>query len=405
MHDNLVILVLLFLVKNIEKWWRKALFLFFECTDRKSTIKRMSAKEEYVLPKEIWAKWEIGEYENLRQAVLIFGGNTRNEAVISVFPEVSLYYQDGEASNMIKGNLYLTTKRTVFLPKNLIPHPQLVHLTFDSLRCLAGVRDDLSISISDNAGASSVFKFPTTKALYQCFNLLRRLSDATRLKDNAYKKEIFSIATTEPQETPFASIEFDFSEVRSEEAPQIIQPKNEQKKNEDDGDDPRADSIIEELTPIKEIIEKVNNIHFDIHFKLWSLFVLSLLTFALKFIPFLPLSALICVLIQLYYGWLSIKKDRVDDISVLENPLKKWKGHKIEGYLKTVQFIHDWVMWDNPRKTMSLLQCSIITFVSWIILPAKIYYLALCFGLVVYVCKYATKDIMRHIVTGFWFSS
>ena len=359
----------------------------------------------YALPPEIWQKWIDPRYDHLKQAVLSFGGNTMTEAIIAYFTEVSLIYQQQDIQEMIKGTFYLTTNRIVFLPKNQIPHPNLVHATFTNLRCLTGVKNELLISISDNSSATANFKFPAVRTLYKCFYLLRQLADAMRDNEQEYQKQIYQIATTPPKETPFVSIEYDLNEVQNQNTLSIQAPDQEEIATEEIPDEPRANPIIENLTSLKEFMEAVNRIHFDIHIKLRILFFLSLFAFLVKFIPFLPLICLMTVIAQLYFAFLSSKKDRPDDDQIVENPVKQWEGHQLEGYVKTRQFFKDWFMFDNPRKSMSLMQYCFLIFITWLILPTWLYYLFSFCGFVYLIYRSVRREVIERLVSGYWFSS
>ncbi|EAX88442.1 hypothetical protein TVAG_099340 [Trichomonas vaginalis G3] len=364
----------------------------------------MTKSTAYDLPESVWQKWAGPEYDGIRQAVLVFGGHIRKEAVITSFAEVSFAFQEGETTNTVKGVLYLTTRRIVFLPKNTIPHPQLIQAQFSNLRCLSGNRNDLMISISDTSSAAANFKFPTVKALYQCFNSLRKLCEAIRADEEAYRKATYDLATAQNlDETPFASIECDLSEVDNSAKLEVNAPQKIVKAEE--ADDPRAEPVIELLSPVQKIGEKFNQTNFDIHIKLRILFIVSLVSFLLKFIPFFPLTALVIIGIQIISAWINIKKDRTDDDDYVDADAQ-WKGHPVEGTYKVLKFFNEWFMWQDPRKSASLFQASFLVFVSWAILPTKIYVTVVFLAFSVFLVKpLLHRSVIGHIVTGFWFST
>lgn len=379
--------------------------IFLPCKLIKVTAsKSKMSKQSYDLPESVWQKWTGPEYDGLRQAVLVFGGQIRKEAVITSFADVSISFQEGETTNTVKGVLYLTTKRIVFLPKNTIPHPQLIHATFETLRCLSGIRNDLMISISDTSSAAANFKFPTVKALFQCFNSLRKLCEATRADEETYRKTTYQIATAEKlDETPFASIECDLSEFDSTTKLDINAPKTITK--EEEADDPRAQPVIELLSLVGLLAEKIHQTNFDIHIKLRILFIVSLIAFLLKFIPFFPLTALTIIGIQIISAWINLKKDRLDDDDMVDADAQ-WKGHPVEGYYKVMKFFDEWFMWADPRKSASLFQASFIVFVSWTILPTWLYAAVIFCAFSFFLIKpLLHRSVIGHIVTGFWFST
>jgi hypothetical protein len=363
--------------------------------------------EKYILPQEIWAKWEDPNHDCLRQAVLVFGGNTNKEAIVESFKDVSLLFQEGEATSLIGGVMNLTTKRMIFLPGNQIPHPHLIQSTYESLSRISGIRNDLSVSLTDNTGATANFKFPSPKTLYQFFNLLRSLAEATRLSSKAYAKEIYKIVT-EPEHdaTPFSLIEFDLGEVK-EKNPEIYAPKAV--KSSEDNLNVVADPLINLITPIKHVIDYCNHLHFDIHIKLRILFFIALITFILKFIPALPLTALIIICVQLYFVWRNIKNDDKNDfeeISISTSWVNGTEKNQIEGYAESRKFFRDWFMWEDSKKSTVLLSVCLCVFFGWTVLPPKIYY-ALClttYGLFL-VRPLLKSSVIPDIINGFWFAT
>lgn len=356
------------------------------------------------IPDEIWARWTKEEYDQLRQAVLAFGGNIRKEAAINQFNEISLLYQEGETTNIMKGILYLTTKRVIFLPKNTIPHPQLIEAQYNNIRCLSGVRNDMSISISDSAGGTAIFQFPTTRTLYQCFNLLRRIAEATRLDEESFKTAIVEIIKSpKKDETPFAAIEFDLTEcVATNEIEQSQSEIASPVQDDDDNDDP----VMELLNPIKNAMEKVVKTHFDIHSKLRFLCMIAVAATSLQFIPFLPFASLCICIIILFNVWKSLKRQDNDEEDEEDKSVEQWRGHPIQGYVKTRQFIREYFQWYVPRKTMMLLEGSFAIFAGWLLLPAKYYYPLLILAFIYFgIRPLISRDVMGRLVRGFWLST
>lgn len=351
------------------------------------TIENMSSS----IPEEVWHRWSTPEYDSLRQAVLVFGGSIRKEAAIELFPEVSLLYQEGEGTNTIKGTFYLTTKRMIFLPKNQIPHPLLVMATFDSLRCLSGVRSDLTITIIDNTSASANFQFQSTKSLFQCFNLLRSLSEASRFDANKFRRVIARVASeSNRDETPFSSIEVELQECHQNlEVPEAL-PVDPIVAEENS-----LDPLGSFLAPIKFILDYCNHLHFDIHIKLRTLFFVSLISFFLKFIPFLPLVALCVIIYLLFSAWQKLN---------LDNNKPQEPRSQSEGFLQVRQFFTEWFAWENSEKSMLLLKSASAIFLGWIILPPNAYVLACIVSYLYFiVLPIYQSNIFSKIVSGFWF--
>lgn len=356
------------------------------------------------LPANIWEKWTQQQYDPIRQAVLIFGGSLRKEALVCSFPDVQISFQEGETTNILKGVLYMTTKRIVYLPKNTIPHNQIIHCTFNTLRCLRGTRNDLSISISDNSSGYATFKFPTAKSLFQCFNTMRKIAEGTRIHEKEFIDLVYSIVTSPNlDETPFASIEFDLSETDQSSTPELTAPKKIV--HEEVPDDPQAEEIIELLAPIQKFAEFVNSKSFDMHLKLHILFYVSLITFALKIIPFFPLTALVIIGIQLFHGWFKLKQDRDDDEDS-DTEDNKWKGHQAEGYYIVSSFFEDWFAWRDPKKSLYLFQACLVVFIGWVLFPMWFYVLLMLITCAVFVVKpLVQRDVIRRLIGGFWFSN
>ena len=365
--------------------------------------------EQFVIPPEIWQKWETPEYDTLRQAVIVFGGNTSKEAPVQKFDDVSLLYQEGEGTNLIKGVMYFTTRRIVFLPENQIPHPHLVQCTYQYLKLLSGVRADLSIYLTDRNGGTANFKFPTPSTLFQCFNLLRQLTDSTKLDQKSYRKTIYEIVTAKTRdETSFTSIELDLGELKVANAPEINAPKL--LNSEDDLDQAaQADPFVNFLQPIKHVLDYCNHLHFDIHIKLRILLFISAITFILKFIPLLPLTALLIICVQLYFVWIGIKNKNEEDEDVTEKTLSsKWESSQkqTESFTTLRKFGKEWFMWEDPKKSSILMKVCLCLFFGWTILPFRLYFALCIVCYAIFLLRPILKsDILQNIVNGFWFST
>ena len=367
------------------------------------------SEEQFVIPQEIWQKWETPEYDVLRQTVIVFGGNTSKEAPVEKFADVSLLFQEGEGTNLIKGIMYLTTRRMVFLPENQIPHPHLVQCTYESLRSLSGIRNDLSIYLTDRNGGTANFKFQTANTLFQCFNLLRFLAESTKLESKNYKKAMFDAVTAKKRdETPFTSIEFDLGESKVTKAPEINAPKLAASE-EDLEQESQSDPLMNFLQPIKHVLDYCNHLHFDIHIKLRILLLISVITFILKFIPLLPLTALLVICVQLYFVYENIKNKNKEDEDVTEK-FSSWEikepVKQTESFGTLRKFIKDWLMWGNTEKSSLLLKVCLCLFFGWTVLPFRLYFTLciLCYGYFL-IRPILKSDILGNIVNGFWFST
>ena len=367
-------------------------------------------EDQFVIPQEIWQRWEKPEYDQLRQTVIVFGGNTSKEAPVEKFADVSLLFQEGEATNLIKGVMYLTTRRMVFLPENQIPHPHLVQCTFESLRSISGIRNDLSIYLIDRHTGTANFKFPTPNTLFQCFNLLRFLAESTKLESKQYRKAMYDVVTAKKRdETPFTSIEFDFGEVGVTKAPEINAPKPATSEEDIEQESEQSnDPLISFLQPIKHVLDYCNHLHFDIHIKLRILLVLSFISFILKFIPLLPLSALSIISVQLYFVYDNIKnKNKDDDEKTFSSTWDtKETKNKTESFGTLRKFVREYFMWENTDKSALLLKVCVCIFFGWIILPFKFYFTLcmLCYGYFL-IRPILDSDVVGNIINGFWFST
>lgn len=347
------------------------------------------------IPQEVWNRWLQSDFDPLRQAVLVFGGSLKKEIALEYFNDVSLLYQEGEGTNTLKGVFYLTTKRLVFLPKNQIPHPSMVEATYNVLTGLSGVRSDLTITVTDTTGSVANFQFPTTKSLYQCFNLLRALAEASRKDENKFRKIIINLVKqTERDETPFSSIEVDLPECHQTlEVPEAS--------SFDDHatpvpEDTKIDRMTTSLAPLKSFFDYCNHLNFDIHIKLRILFFMSLASFCMKFIPFLPLVCLLIAATITFNGW--------DYLLNGENNQEQKFASDNQGVIQIQNFFEDWFGWQNPKKSQRLLYTCVSIFISWVIMPRQLFVIlcSVCYAVFIIVPVY-NSNVLSKIVTGFWF--
>ena len=346
------------------------------------------------IPDEVWQRWQSNEYESLRQAVMVYGGSLRKEIALEHFQDVSLLYQEGEGTNTLKGVFYLTTKRMVFLPKNTIPHPSIVEATFDVLKGLSGVRSDLTITVTDKMGSIANFQFPSTKLLFQCFNLLRALAEASRKDESKFRRIVMNLANqTERDETPFSSIEVELAECHQTlEVPEALPDNHEAQVSEESN----AENMANMLAPLRSLLDYFNHLHFDIHIKLRILFFISLVSFLMKFIPFLPLACLCISIALLFTGWEYLKSDG----NVSDNRISTDNS----GILHIQSFLNDWFVWQNPKKSELLLKICGFLFIGWIILPTRIYILTCIICYIVFIgLPMVQSDMLKKIVAGFWY--
>lgn len=348
---------------------------------------------------ELLNRWNDSTYDKLRQVVLVFKGSTEKELPVEKY-DASILKQKGESVSSIRGMLYLTTQRIVFLPENAFPHEDLAMAVYTSLRSLTGVKNDMTIALSDNNGGSAVFKFYNDNNLFVCFNLLRTICLAARQSENVFLGTIKDILNGKKRDsTPFSSIDFELSETTNK----LDIDTNASKVVTDVVNEGVDDDILELLSPIKTFLDYCNNLNFDIHIKLRVLFVVSLISFLLKFIPLLPLLSLVCVAALSYFAFANLKQTHTGH-DADELKLSDSRGHSVEGYTRTRQFFREWFMWKNPRKSMLLLQCSLAVFILWIILPTWLYIILCTAGYVFIVAKPMTSaTLIKELATGFWF--
>ena len=77
-----------------------------------------------------------------------------------------------------EGVFHITTNRLAFVPNNTFPHSKMVWTSFDT------IRSDLTISMTDRQDATANLPLPSTASLFQCFNLVRGLTEALRDDDS-----------------------------------------------------------------------------------------------------------------------------------------------------------------------------------------------------------------------------
>ncbi|OHT00527.1 hypothetical protein TRFO_32763 [Tritrichomonas foetus] len=345
------------------------------------------------IPEEIWARWSRPEIEPLRQVVLSFGGSIHKEALIDSFFDVSLLIPDGENTTSLKGIFYLTTRRMVFLPRNMI-HPNMVQASFDALRCITGTRSDLTASVVDINGCTAKFQFVSARALYQCFNLFRQLAEASRFSEEKFRSVVHSLATAvRLNETPFNSIEVELQECTQTNiipAVSVIE----------DYDD-TVDPVTVVLAPVKEFFDYFNNLHFDMHIKLRILLVMSFVSFCLQYIPFLPFCALLIIIYLLYNGWKSLDRDLEEEESKEPN-IPAVAG----GFVITEKFLMSYLGWRDPRKSILVLQSCLSIILAWLVIPERIYPYACLIAYIYYVIRpLMSSNIVAKIYSGPWFST
>ena len=343
------------------------------------------------IPEDVWARWSRQEYEVARQAVLAFGGSVRTEALIDSFQDVSIV-TDSNSANPVKGVVYLTSKRIMLLPRNNLVHENVCQAEYDSLRTLSGSRSDLSISLIDANGAVATFHFPTQQVLFQCFNLLRKLAEASRLDETMFVEAMSAIVSAKTRdEKAFSSIEVELQECKQtvEITAESVVP------------EATVDPIVEELKPIRDFYDFVNSVHFHIHLKLRILFVLSFVSFALKFMPFLPFCALCTIGFLLFTAWRSINRD-LDAEEEDEHEVSP----EAEGFVRARKFVQEWFFWEKPRNGMMLIEGAGAVLVAWIILPEKAYRLSCVIALFVVVLRpVVTGDALHRIIPSTWLSN
>ena len=352
----------------------------------------MSARGYTEIPDEVWARWMKPEFDKLKHAVLVFGGNVRQEAAIALFEDVALDISKGEEASL-RGVLYLTTRRIVFLPRNMIPHENIVQASYESLRGLSGMRSSISITLVDGDGATANFHFPSSQSLFRCFNLMRLFAEGVRMPEERFRSVAVRQAVTQAfDDTPFSALEIELPECRHSagigSAPQDV------------GEDVKEDPLVSVLAPMKDFFDYCISLNFDIHFKLRFLLVLSLVSFFLKYMPFFPFVQLCVALTLLATAWHGMNQERIRREKDTEIP------EVAVGFVNSQRFVSDWLIWRNPSKSFALLEISVANFIAWLILPTKWYFLVTVISFGVLIFRYMGKsDITRQIIPCFLFST
>jgi hypothetical protein len=330
------------------------------------------------------------ESETLRQAVLMFGGDFATESNIDRFGEVSLV-RAGSAT--LRGALYLLTRRLIFVPRGGAP-PAFVHAAYDSLRCISGTRTDLAVGLVDSAGATARFQFASAPALFQAFNLLRLLAEGARGPDAEYRALLAALGRTPARdETPFSAIEVELGEGGDRERAAPAPPAAPAAA----GEDPLARAV----APLQRFYERCNALHLDIHVKIRVLFCLSLVSFCLKFMPFLPFCAACMTAFLLFTAWRSMNRDldEAAERSADAPPVA-------EGCAAVQRFVGDWLLWGNPRKGIALGQWSLAVIVGWAVLPQRLYAAAGAVGYIALVGAALVRGRpLAKIFSGPWIST
>ena len=343
------------------------------------------------IPEDVWIRWSKQEYDVARQAVLAFGGSVRTEALIDSFHDVSIV-TDSNSANPLKGVVYLTTKRIMVLPRNTLVHENVCQAEYDSLRTLSGSRSDLSISLVDANGAVATFHFPNQQVLFRCFNLLRKLAEASRLDETLFVEAMAAIVNAKTRdEKAFSSIEVELQECK-----QTVEIKAETVVTE-----APVDPLVEELKPIRDFYDFVKSVHFDIHLKLRILFFLSFVSFALKFMPFLPFCALFMIACLLFTAWRSINRDLdAEEEDQHEIP------PEADGFVRSRKFVREWFFWEKPRNGMMLIEGASAVLVAWAILPEKAYRISCVIGLIaILVRPLFMGDAVHRLIPSSWMSN
>ena len=279
--------------------------------------------------------------------------------------------------------------------KDTVYDPKIVEATFNNLKGLTGVRSDLSISIVDRLNAVANFQFASTRSLYQCFNLLRAMSEASRKPIEEFQREIVKLSSqTTRDETPFSSIEVELEACTH--SPEVVEAQNQESEIPvPEGDD--ETQMVAFVGPVKGFFDYCNHLHFDIHVKLRMLFIISAAAFCMKYIPFVPLVALLVVAYMLRAGWLKIEED-----SGVTEPKTESEANK--GFNSVRNFVLDYLAWQNIEKSSLVLKVASAIFLGWIILPGKAYTLDCIIAYIVFVAwPIYQSDLLQKIVAGFWF--
>lgn len=345
------------------------------------------------IPKEVWQRWSLPEFSPLRQTILVYDGNLRKEAALVKYADVSLLYQEGKGILSIKGAFYVTTKRMVFLPNDAIPHKRIVVASFSALKSLTGVRGDLTILVADSLNSIANFQFPTTKSLFQCFGLLRSLSEASRKGEDEFRREVTRVAVqNEHNDTPFSSIEVELQECTG--SIEIVEAQHTD--HETPVQEDWNHELLQYLVPVKDIFDYCNGLHFDIHIKARLLFVISSVAFCMKFIPFAPLVALGVIVYMLYSAW-----------EVLEGEKPQWEMGETEStrpFARVRGFRLDYFGWRDSEKSSMVIRIAGAVFLGWVLLPVELYVTVCVLAYIWFIGRRLYRsDLVQKVVGGFWF--
>jgi hypothetical protein len=355
--------------------------------------KMMAAPGETAFPSQAWRRWENPDFAPIRQAVLIFGGDIEREVMISRFDEVTLVLP-GTDDSALKGSFYLTSARFVFIPGNKLLSPNVVHASYDLIRRLNGVYATTSISIVDTEGATANFKFPAPGILFQSFNLLRLLAGAARLPRARFTSVIARTLTNRAlDETPFSALEVDLAEV--------------QRRFTDSEDTPFPESesirdemrLLEFLAPVQRFFERCVAFHFDIHFRLWFLFAVSLVSFCLKYIPFYPFLHLCTLLFLSISGWRLLNRTKLGSGTGPVVP------DVARGFAATKRFFVDWFLWGNARKSLLMAQICLANVIAWKVFRRDVYIGCSVLLIIAFLARYWTALRENRSLSGYWFAS
>lgn len=348
------------------------------------------------IPQTVWERWNSPLYTDLRRFIYIFGSSTSKEVPIRTFENVMFFVQEGEDTKLVEGTFYVTTKRFVFVPKDSAAIANFVTAEFQSISKLCGASYDLSMSVTNFEMGVANFQFGSRVILFVVFGLLKELAETVRLDKNSFVDSIVKILEREElEQKPFSCIDCEFEEVEND---WVLQEENAQKHLIiwESGCDDDLDSHM-----IKSFGNLFVYMHFDIHIKLRILFIISLITFCLKFIPFLPLVFLIMICTLLYNAWKKLNaegaKNQTKDES--EENSSVLNGNDL---LRT--FVNNWFLWNDFQKSSKLLKISLFMFSVWAVMDKYIYYTVYALFFVFFTLKpIFTSSVFRRIINGFWF--
>lgn len=188
-------------------------------------------------------------------------------------------------------------------------------------------------------------------------------AEAARMNERAFRSIVARQASSQTfDETPFSSLEVELPECH-----QTFEVSNAPDTFIDDEMD---DPLINVLAPMKEFFDYCNKTNFDIHMKLRFLFVLALVSFCLKYIPFYPFAMMCIIICVAGTAWKKINQTSIKREKATEVP------EVAKGFINSQRFVSDWLFWRNPRKSWKMLRIAVLAFVGWIIIPGKPYTLS-----------------------------